>query len=546
MCIRDRLRNEEFSFRTDKVPTMDEVARRLNRETKANIYLVKGNTRQTLEPAIEDLPQMDLIYIDGGHTIETTRNDWRQAAKLMKADTVVYFDDCCDEMPFIGSSFIKGELDGIYQCEVQPETDIYPRQFGRLKTQLLKVEMRKTEARQVIASTPKLDHFRFHLLGLPHAITRKEESLCAFTQLVFRLSKMLTDLGHEVYHYGTEGSELTCTEHIDVLTQAVQKEAYGDWTSTQQLWIHNGNDLAYRTFRNNTIEEMRKRVQPEDMILISNGSWLRQVSDAFPSIQTVEPIVGYIGFFSKHKVFPSYAWMHHMAGRMCEKRATNEKVKSENFANGHWYDAVIPHFYDPDEFTYQEKKDDYYLYIGRLIRRKGPHIAADMTKRLGAKLVVSGQPLQPNDPRSLAHVGLLQPHIEYLGVVDKEERNKLMANARAVIIPSLYFEPFGLVVGEALLSGTPVITTDWGAFPEIVPHGEVGYRCHTMDDFLWAGRNIDKISPKRCREYAAANFSMDVAAKKYQEYFTKIHDLHSGGWYKEHPERTELDWLKRY
>jgi len=140
----------------------------------------------------------------------------------------------------------------------------------------------------------------------------------------------------------------------------------------------------------------------------------------------------------------------------------------------------------------------------------------------------------------------LQPHIDYVGTVGFEERNKLLANARAVIVPSLYFEPFGLVVAEALLCGTPVITTDWGSFPEIVPQGEVGYRCHTMDDFLWAARNIETIKPERCREYAVNNFSMDVIGPKYQEYFTKVQDLHEGGWYKEHPERDNLDWLRRY
>jgi len=184
-----------------------------------------------------------------------------------------------------------------------------------------------------------------------------------------------------------------------------------------------------------------------------------------------------------------------------------------------------------------------------LIARKGPHIAADMTKRLGAKLVVAGQPLwakEPQKTQSLKNLDLVQPHIDYVGTVGMKERNKLISNARAVIIPSQYFEPFGLVVIEALLCGTPVITTDWGAFPEIVPQGDVGYRCHTMDDFLWAGRNIDKISPQRCRDYAVTNFSMDRIALAYQEYFMKCQDRYEDGWYQEHPERTDLDWLRRY
>lgn len=544
-----QLRDEEFSFRGSLPPKMEDVQKKLEASTKAKIILIKGNTRETLRKSVKRLPKMDLIYIDGGHTIETTRNDWQCSLKLMHKDTVVYFDDCCDEMPFIGSLFIKGELSDEFQARVMPETDYYQRKFGRFKAQLLRVEKRKPVAKQIIEARPATNHFRFHLLGLPHSVTRKDETMCAFTQLVYRLSQMLAGLGHEVYHYGTEGSDVPCTEHIDVLTQEVQKQAYGDWTSRNQLWVHNGNDLAYRTFRKNAIEEIRGRAKHRDMILISNGSWLAEVGSAFPAMQAIEPIVGYIGSYSEYRVFPSYAWMHHMVGRQCEQRALSRKIRAENFATGSWYDAVIPHFFNPDEFTFSSKKDDYYAFLGRLIARKGPHIAADMTKRLGARLVVAGQPLYPDEPRKtecLRSLGLIQPHIEYIGTVGLEERSKLLTNARAVIIPSLYFEPFGLVAVEALLSGTPVITTDWGSFPEIIPQGEVGYRCRTMDDFLWAARNIDKIDPKRCREYAVANFSMDRVAKAYQEYFTRVQDRYENGWYQEHPGRTELDWLRRY
>lgn len=541
---------QEFS----PIQTVDfkDVKTHIKKHTTAKVTLFKGNTHQTLKAK---LPAMDFIYIDGGHSIETTRSDWENVQRLMHKDTVVYFDDYNDEMPFIGSHFIVGELPSKYQAEVLPNTNYYKRSFGRLKCQLLRVTMRKP------ATTLKTEHFRFHLMSLPHSSTVKNWGPCAFTQLTYRFSQMMRDMGHEVFHYGTEGAEVDCTEHIDVLTKEVQKQAYGDWSPWNQLWIHKGNDLAYTTFRKNAIVEFSRRKEPGDILLISNGSWLREISDvAGGGIATVEPYVGYIGCYSKHKVFPSYAWMHHLYGITFGSKEARKApgMPKENFVTGSWYDAVIQHFFDPADHTYEEKKEDYFLYTGRLIQRKGVNIVVDLCQRLGAKLLVCGQPVYPSPKDkyewSLRSAGLLdennemKPNIEYLGALSFEELDKVRSKARAVIVPSQYMEPFGMVVPEALFSGTPVITTDWGAFPEIVPQGEVGYRCRTMDDFIWAANNIDKISPAACREYAMKNFSMERIGPAYHEYFTKIHDLYVGGkgWYTQHPDRENLDWLRRY
>jgi len=383
------------------------------------------------------------------------------------------------------------------------------------------------------------NHYRFHLLGLAHSKTTKDYVLCPMTQLTYKMAQMLTDMGHEVYHYGTKGSSPPCTEQIDVLTEEVQKQAYGDWNPKEQIWIQSKNDLAYTTFRKNAIDEILLRKEPKDILLISMGQWQQEIS-AKTKILTVEPYVGYIGCFAKFKVFPSYSWMHHIYGMLA--RATKE-----NFAMGQWYDAVIPHYFNPDDFEFSDKKEDYFFFVGKLIDRKGVHIASQITERLGAKLVVAGQlPDLDKKEECLHKLGVDKPHVEYVGTVDRKERNKLMAKAKAVLVPSLYLESFCKVVVEALLCGTPVITTDWGAFSEVVKHGEVGYRCRTMDDFIFAANNVDKISPKACREYAVKNYSMERISKAYQEYFMKIHDLFGKGWYTEHLDRDNLDWLKKY
>jgi hypothetical protein len=86
-------------------------------------------------------------------------------------------------------------------------------------------------------------------------------------------------------------------------------------------------------------------------------------------------------------------------------------------------------------------------------------------------------------------------------------------------------------------------------FPETIIHGIVGYRCRTIDQFEFAARNIDKISRKRCREWAL-NYSLDAVYPRYKEWFDMLIILHtkdeSGnkkGYYTRDPGRKELDWL---
>jgi glycosyltransferase involved in cell wall biosynthesis len=94
-----------------------------------------------------------------------------------------------------------------------------------------------------------------------------------------------------------------------------------------------------------------------------------------------------------------------------------------------------------------------------------------------------------------------------------------MANAKAVVCMSTFAEPFCGVHVEALMSGTPVITADWGAFTEINMHGVTGFRCRTLEQMVEAGRRIHEIDPVKCRTWAVDNFSTDRVAEMYEAFF---------------------------
>jgi FkbM family methyltransferase len=104
-------------------------------------------------------------------------------------------------------------------------------------------------------------------------------------------------------------------------------------------------------------------------------------------------------------------------------------------------------------------------------------------------------------------------------------------------------EPFGCVAIEAMLSGTPILTNDWGGPGENNVHGVTGFKCRTYEQFEWAARNIHLINPKKCREWAEHNFSFDKIGHMYEEYFQSLQGIE---WYKPNPSRTNLDHLKKH
>ena len=348
---------------------------------------------------------------------------------------------------------------------------------------------------------------RFHVVSLPHTNTTKEFVNCAYTEKTRRFCNMMKSLGHTVYLYAGEQNEAEVDELITCISEQDRFDFVGDkhfvsvpFDSKNEYW---------QIFNNNAIIEIAKRIEQKDFICLIGGHAQKPIADYFPNHISVEYGIGYSGSFSKYRVFESYAWMHSMYSA----------YKSPSDVNGNFFDAVIPGYLEPDMFPYQPNKADYYLYVGRMIERKGVEIASQICKELGVNLIMAG----PGD--------VIPKYGEYVGSVGPEKRSELMGGAIAIFAPTQYIEPFGNVVIEAQACGTPTITTDWGAFTETNINGLTGFRCRTFDEFCKAAEDVKSLNTLAIHQHAVNKYSLDTIRYEYDKYFRRLLTLWGNGWY---------------
>lgn len=316
------------------------------------------------------------------------------------------------------------------------------------------------------------------------------------------------DLGHEVFLYAGETVEAPVTELITCVADSKRAEAVKAVAHYTQFLFHGA---LWDEFNANAIAGIASRIEKEDFICLIGGSAQQPIADAFPAHLAVEFGVGYGGVFAKYRVFESYAWMHSIYAGW----------KNPTTADGQFYDAVIPGYLEPEMFPLGDGKGDeqgeYYLFIGRLIDRKGYRIAQEVCQRLGKRLILAG-------PGEQSGYG------EFVGSVGPEERAKLMGGAIATFAPTLYVEPFGNVVIESQACGTPTITTDWGAFTENNPAGS-GFRCRTLQEFMQAAESVKDLDRAAIRQRAVDTYNLDTIGLQYEAYFKRLLTLWGDGWY---------------
>jgi len=309
----------------------------------------------------------------------------------------------------------------------------------------------------------------------------------------FVAAEGLVKLGHDVTVFAPKGSKLKRAKLVEI----------------EQGW---GSRVEYSNFET----FVRPHLSKFDILIdTSSCGCPGHLEKEFPYVARMggDPTKRYCANFDRNIIWPS--WIHfrfHDQGD-CGCSVRREELRDTKF----FIDPPVipkPVCYqktteNPSELPLHQGHigEPYLLYVGLYADHKAPHLAMDLANTLKHKLIMIGLPdqspyyQQEIEPRITQYIDMRPPY-------SFDEKWDLMANARAVVFPSVCCEGDPNVPKEYLLVGTPVIGFD-GTLEEIVENKKTGVICGGLEEMISRINEVDRIDPYTCREKVLKNFSLD-------------------------------------
>ena len=195
-----------------------------------------------------------------------------------------------------------------------------------------------------------------------------------------------------------------------------------------------------------------------------------------------------------------------------------------------WIDwrATVYHGLPADRHRFRERPGSYFAFLGRISPEKRVDRAIEISRAVGAPLKIAAKIDAVDRDYFTSTIAPLLRHsgVEYVGEIGDDGKDEFLGNARALLFPIDWPEPFGLVMIEALACGTPVIAYRRGSVPEVLEDGVTGFIVDELDDAIAAARRIDQLDRRRCRELFDTRFT---AARMARDYLAVYETLRADG-----------------
>ena len=169
-------------------------------------------------------------------------------------------------------------------------------------------------------------------------------------------------------------------------------------------------------------------------------------------------------------------------------------------------------------------KGDYLAFIGRISPEKRPDRAIAIARRAGMKLRIAAKVDQADMVYFRKEIEPLlgDPDVEFIGEIGDAQKSDFIGNARALLFPIDWPEPFGLVMIEAMACGTPVIAWNCGSVPEVIDHGRTGFIVSSEDEAVAAVEAVGRLDRGQVRATFEERFSATTMAGNYVDIYQRL------------------------
>ena len=188
------------------------------------------------------------------------------------------------------------------------------------------------------------------------------------------------------------------------------------------------------------------------------------------------------------------------------------------------WQATVYHGLPLTPFDARKKPDDYLAFLGRISPEKRVDRAIEIAKRVGMKLRIAAKVDRADTDYYKEQIKPLLDHplVEFIGEIGEHEKFDFLGNARALLFPIDWPEPFGLVMIEAMRCGTPVVAWNRGSVPEVIDEGITGFVVDNIDDAVRAVNRIGELDRRICRRVFEKRFSAERMAHDYLAVYRRL------------------------
>lgn len=366
--------------------------------------------------------------------------------------------------------------------------------------------------------TKKLRIATFVASEIPFPIPKDFKEIYAPVEVALNIAEGLAKKGHEVTFFGPKGSKSKICKAVEIPIEPLYKNKilkahHVREKEQEKIFYLFDQYIISSIFRENLENKF-------DIIHI------HPVDRAMPFARlTKTPIV-----YTLHD--PIYDWKAELFEMYQTKNQyfisiTNAQRKPA--PNINWAGTVYNGI-DLKLFPFNPKPKNYILFLGRLLAKKGVHLAIKAAIETGENLLIAGDKIDAKFWEEQIKPHLKLDNVTYKGFLPYSKTHRLYQEAKTLLCPIQWEEPFGLTFIEAMACGTPVIAFARGSAPEVIRDGKTGFLVEPYDKkgniningFIEKIKRIGEIDRKECRKWVQENFTIEKMVEDYEKIFLKL------------------------